>query len=87
MDESVEVALQLNLDPRKPGQALRGSFSLPHGNGKKFGVAVFTDNMELAKEALTNGAVVAGGASLIEDIKIMEMCRSRHSNAHWPLLK
>ena len=69
MDESVEVALQLNLDPRKPGQALRGSFSLPHGNGKKFGVAVFTDNMELVKEALANGAVVAGGASLIEDIK------------------
>ena len=69
MDESVEVALQLNLDPRKPGQALRGSLSLPHGNGKKFGVAVFTDNMELAKEALDNGAVVAGGAQLIEDIK------------------
>ena len=35
MDESLELALQLNLDPRKPGQALRGSMALPHGNGKK----------------------------------------------------
>lgn len=41
MDETISLALQLNLDPRKPGQSLRGSLSLPHGNGKKFSVAVF----------------------------------------------
>ena len=69
MDETISMALQLNLDPRKPGQALRGSLALPHGNGKKFAVAVFTDDAEVAKEALERGAVAAGGASLIESIK------------------
>lgn len=69
MDETVELALQLNLDPRKPGQSLRGSLSLPHGNGKTFAVAVFTDNTALAEQALERGAAVAGGASLIESIR------------------
>jgi large subunit ribosomal protein L1 len=69
MDETVELAIQLNLDPRKPGQALRGSMKLPHGNGRKFGVAVFTDNPTLATAALEAGAVVAGGISLVESIK------------------
>ena len=69
MDETISMALQLNLDPRKPGQVLRGSFALPHGNGKKFAMAVFTEDADLAKEALERGAVAAGGASLIESIK------------------
>ena len=69
MDETVELALQLNLDPRKPGQSLRGSIALPHGNGKKFGVAVFTDDVKLAEELLQRGAVAAGGEELIDSIK------------------
>ncbi|KAL7526980.1 hypothetical protein ACHAWF_001990 [Thalassiosira exigua] len=69
MDESLELALQLNLDPRKPGQALRGSLALPHGNGKTFGVAVFTDDPALAEEARKRGAAAAGGAALVESIK------------------
>mmetsp|Transcript_52663 Transcript_52663/g.111866 ORF Transcript_52663/g.111866 Transcript_52663/m.111866 type:complete len:330 (-) Transcript_52663:59-1048(-) len=69
MDETVELALQLNLDPRKPGQSLRGSLALPHGNGKAFAVAVFTDSEKLAEEALERGAAVAGGASLIKSIQ------------------
>lgn len=69
MDETVELALQLNIDPRKPGQALRGSLALPHGNGKTFAVAVFTDDAELATEALARGAACAGGAALVEAIK------------------
>lgn len=69
MDETVELALQLNVDPRKPGQSLRGSVSLPHGNGKTFGVAVFVDENELATEALARGAVAAGGDGLIEKIR------------------
>jgi large subunit ribosomal protein L1 len=69
MDETISLALQLNLDPRKPGQSLRGSLSLPHGNGKKFSVAVFTDDASIADQALSRGAAVAGGASLIESIK------------------
>mmetsp|Transcript_23514 Transcript_23514/g.38422 ORF Transcript_23514/g.38422 Transcript_23514/m.38422 type:complete len:329 (+) Transcript_23514:117-1103(+) len=69
MDETVELALQLNVDPRKPGQSLRGSLALPHGNGKTFAVAVFTDNVKVAEAALERGAAVAGGAGLIESIK------------------
>lgn len=69
MDETVELALQLNLDPRKPGQSLRGSLALPHGNGKNFAVAVFTDDAKLAAQALERGAVAAGSDSLIESIK------------------
>lgn len=69
MDETVELAIQLNLDPRKPGQSLRGSMKLPHGNGRSFGVAVFTDNPTLAITALEAGAVAAGGISLVESIK------------------
>jgi large subunit ribosomal protein L1 len=69
MDETVELALQLNLDPRKPGQSLRGSLSLPHGNGKNFAVAVFTEDAKLAELAMQTGAVAAGGASLIESIR------------------
>ena len=69
MDETVELALQLNLDPRKPGQSLRGSISLPHGNGKKFGVAVFTEDVKLAEQLLERGAVAAGGEELIDSIK------------------
>jgi len=69
MDETVELALQMNIDPRKQGQALRGSLALPHGNGRSFAVAVFTDDAELAREALARGAAVAGGAELVEAIK------------------
>jgi large subunit ribosomal protein L1 len=69
MDETIELALQLNLDPRKPGQSLRGSMTLPHGNGKTFDVAVFTDDHTLATSALENGAIVAGGSNVIDMIK------------------
>jgi len=69
MDETVELALQLNLDPRKPGQSLRGSISLPHGNGKTFNVVVFTENAKVAAAALERGAIAAGGEDLIDSIK------------------
>ena len=68
MDETIELALQLNLDPRKPGQSLRGSLALPHGNGKKFNVVVFTTDVTLASEAKDRGAIAAGGEELIDSI-------------------
>ena len=49
-DETVEVAMNLNLDPRKPDQNLRGAVMLPHGTGKTVRVAVFARG-ERAKEA------------------------------------
>jgi len=67
-DETVDLALNLNLDPRKPGQALRGSLALPHGSGKKVKVIAFTSSDEIADDAMKAGASIAGGLSLIESI-------------------
>lgn len=67
-DETIELALNLNLDPRKPGQALRGALSLPHGSGKKVDCVVFTRDEQAAKEALEAGALHAGGESLVNQI-------------------
>ena len=68
MDETVELALNLNLDPRKPGQALRGSIHLPNGTGKTFTCIVFTDDEDLAEAALQAGAAHAGGTALMDSL-------------------
>lgn len=74
-DETIELALNLNLDPRKPGQALRGSLPLPHGTGKKVSVIVFSpdDDAETIADAKSAGASHVGGASLIESISSGEL--------------
>jgi large subunit ribosomal protein L1 len=64
-DETIDLALNLNLDPRKPGQSLRGSISLPNGTGKKLSCLVFTKDPEAQKRALAMGARHAGGESLV----------------------
>ena len=67
-DETVELALNLNLDVRKPGQALRGTIRMPHGSGKKSQCIVFSKDEDTVKAALEKGATVAGGEDLIEKI-------------------
>jgi large subunit ribosomal protein L1 len=67
-DETVEVAMNLNLDPRKPDQNLRGAVMLPHGTGKTVRVAVFARG-ERAKEAETAGADIVGVEDLAEKIQ------------------
>lgn len=67
-DETIELILNLNLDPRKPGQSIRGSLSLPHGVGKKQSVAVFASDAETVTAVTDAGATVAGGNDLIEAI-------------------
>ena len=66
--ESVDVSINLGVDPRKSDQNVRGSTVLPNGTGKTVRVAVFTqgDNAEKAKAA---GADVVGMEDLAEDIK------------------
>ncbi|KPJ67663.1 MAG: 50S ribosomal protein L1 [Coxiella sp. DG_40] len=66
--ESVDVSINLGIDPRKSEQAVRGSVVLPHGIGKKVRVAVFAqgEQAETAKEA---GADKIGFDDLAEDIK------------------
>lgn len=66
-DETVEIALNLNLDVRKAEQALRGMLTLPHGNGKKVRVCVFAKDAK-AEEAKKAGADIVGGEDLIDDI-------------------
>jgi large subunit ribosomal protein L1 len=66
--ESVDVAVNLGVDPKKSDQVVRGSTVLPHGTGKSVRVAVFAqgDNAEAAKEA---GADIVGMDDLAERIK------------------
>ena len=66
--ESVEVAVNLGIDPRKSDQVVRGSTVLPNGTGKVVRVAVFTQgpNVEAAKEA---GADIVGMEDLADQVK------------------
>lgn len=66
--ESVDVSVNLGVDPRKSDQVVRGSTVLPHGTGKTIRVAVFAQgaNAEAAKEA---GADVVGMDDLAERIQ------------------
>jgi len=66
-DETVEVALNLNVDPRHADQMVRGSVVLPNGTGKKVRVAVFAKDAK-ADEAKVAGADLVGAADLIDDI-------------------
>ncbi len=64
--ESVEVAVNLGVDPRKSDQVVRGATVLPNGTGKDVRVAVFTNNADAAKEA---GADIVGMDDLAEEVK------------------
>ena len=66
--ESVDVAVNLGIDPRKSDQNVRGATVLPHGTGREVRVAVFTQgaNADAAKEA---GADYVGLDEYIEKIK------------------
>jgi large subunit ribosomal protein L1 len=67
-DESVDVAVNLGVDPTKSDQQVRGSSIMPHGLGKKVRVAVFTQgkNADAAREA---GADIVGLEDLAEQVK------------------
>ncbi|BDM66170.1 50S ribosomal protein L1 [Shewanella sp. NFH-SH190041] len=70
--ESVDVAVNLGVDPRKSDQNVRGATVLPHGTGREVRVAVFTQgaNAEAAKEA---GAELVGMDELAAQVKAGEM--------------
>ncbi|RIY33145.1 50S ribosomal protein L1 [Psittacicella hinzii] len=64
--ESVDVAVNLGIDPRKSDQTVRGATVLPNGTGKTVRVAVFTTNTEAA---LAAGADVVGMEDLAASVK------------------
>lgn len=67
-DETIELAMNLNIDPRKADQNLRGTVMLPNGTGKSLRVAVFAKG-ERAKEAAAAGADVVGAEDLSEKVQ------------------
>jgi large subunit ribosomal protein L1 len=67
-DETVEVAMNLNIDPRKQDQNVRGTVMLPHGTGKAVRVGVFARG-DKAKEAEAAGADVVGAEDLAEKVQ------------------
>jgi len=67
-DETIEVSLNLNIDPRKADQNVRGTVMLPNGTGKKLRIAVFARG-ERADEARAAGADIVGAEDLAEKIQ------------------
>ena len=71
-DETLEVSLKLNVDPRHADQMIRGSVVLPAGTGKTVRVAVVAKDAK-ADEAKAAGADLAGGSDIIDDIAAGKM--------------
>lgn len=67
-DESIDVAVQLGIDPKKSDQLVRGSVVLPAGTGKTVRVAVFAQG-EKAEQAKAAGADIVGMEDLADQIK------------------
>jgi len=67
-DETIEVSMNLGVDPRHADQMVRGVVSLPHGTGKTLRVAVFARGPK-AEEATAAGADVVGAEDLMEDVQ------------------
>src|SRR5437762_4744275 len=67
-DQSVELIVNLGIDPKQADQMIRGSLSLPHGVGKTKRVVCFCPDhlVEIAKQA---GAIKAGGQALVQEIE------------------
>ncbi len=71
-DETIEIAMNLGVDPRHADQNVRGVVNLPHGTGKAVRVAVFAKG-DTAEEATAAGAALVGAEDLAEQIQSGKM--------------
>ena len=71
-NETVEVAINLGIDPRKSDQVVRGATALPHGTGKEVRVCVFAqgEGADMARDA---GAEYVGMGDIADQIKASEL--------------
>jgi large subunit ribosomal protein L1 len=67
-DETIEVAMNLGVDPRHADQMVRGVCQLPNGSGRKLKVAVFAKGPK-AEEAKKAGADIVGAEDLVEQVQ------------------
>ncbi len=67
-DESIEIAMNLGVDPRHADQMVRGTVNLPNGTGKSVRVAVFARGPK-AEEATAAGADIVGAEDLMETVQ------------------
>src|SRR5262245_24457636 len=67
-DETIEVAMNLGVDPRHADQMVRGVCNLPNGSGRKLRVAVFAKGAK-AEEAKDAGADIVGAEDLVETVE------------------
>jgi len=67
-NETVDISVNLGLDPRKPNQSIKGTAKLPHGAGKKVRVGVFATGND-AQQATEAGADVVGGEDLVKRLQ------------------
>ncbi|MES2729132.1 MAG: 50S ribosomal protein L1 [Pseudomonadota bacterium] len=75
-DETVEIAINLGVDPRQSDQNVRGVIVLPHGTGAKLRVAVFAKDAK-ADEAKAAGADIVGAEDLVDKINAGEIAFDR----------
>jgi large subunit ribosomal protein L1 len=71
-DETIEIAINLNVDSRKADQNVRGVVQLPNGTGKNYRVAVFAKGPK-ADEAVKAGADIVGAEDLMEKVQAGDM--------------
>ncbi len=71
-DETIELSMNLGVDPKKADQNLRGVVKLPHGTGKTYRVAVFARGAK-AEEAKNAGADIVGAEDLMERVRAGDM--------------
>lgn len=67
-DQTIELAIKLNIDSKQLSQPVRGTVTLPHGTGKKKSVCVFCKGIDESK-AKAAGAEFAGSADLIQKVQ------------------